>query len=254
MTTSSTPAIAAGERPDAAPGAPHDEEHAEHHEGAREDLFRPAHITRMAGAAGAGLESNLPPRHTLHKRSVQVPPAAAVQASGRRGTSSTSAGRSSAATASRHIGERAARDSGSRRAPMHGAGALRRRPLRRASLLDQERDDQQRDDVDDLDHRVEGRAGGVLVRVADRVAGDGRLVGVAALAAVLAVFDELLGVVPRAAARGHGDRHEDAGDDRAHEHAAEHQVALLAEHEADDDRRRAPGWRPAASSCRGPSW
>jgi hypothetical protein len=50
---------------------------------------------------------------------------------------------------------------------------------------------------------------------ADGVAGHGRLVGVRALAAVVAVLDVLLGVVPGAAARGHRDRDEQAGDDDA---------------------------------------
>ena len=39
---------------------------------------------------------------------------------------------------------------------------------------------QQRDDVHELEHRVDRRAGGVLVGIADGVARDGRLVGVAA--------------------------------------------------------------------------
>src|SRR5690606_16627253 len=64
---------------------------------------------------------------------------------------------------------------------------------------------QQRDDVGDLDRRVHRRAGRVLVGIADRIAGDGGLVGLRALEvldAVLvgeAVLERLLGVVPRAA-------------------------------------------------------
>jgi len=38
--------------------------------------------------------------------------------------------------------------------------------------------DQQRHDIDDLDERIDRRAGGILVRVADGVAGHGRLVRV----------------------------------------------------------------------------
>ncbi len=45
-------------------------------------------------------------------------------------------------------------------------------------LQDEERDDEQSDNVDDLDHRVDGGTRGVLVRVADRIAGDGRGVSV----------------------------------------------------------------------------
>jgi hypothetical protein len=84
-----------------------------------------------------------------------------------------------------------------------------------------QRHHQQRHDVDDLDQRVDRRAGGVLVGVAHGVAGDRRLVGLGALAAVVAFFDVLLGVVPRAAAGAHRDRHEQAGHDRAHQQAAE---------------------------------
>jgi len=60
----------------------------------------------------------------------------------------------------------------------------------------QQRHDEERDDVDDLDHRVDGRTGGVLVGVTDGVAGDGGLVGIPTLAAMVAVLDVLLGVIP----------------------------------------------------------
>jgi hypothetical protein len=53
--------------------------------------------------------------------------------------------------------------------------------------LAEHRHQQQRDDVDDLDQRVDGRARRVLVGIADRVAGDGRLVRVGALAAEVAL-------------------------------------------------------------------
>src|SRR2546426_493609 len=59
---------------------------------------------------------------------------------------------------------------------------------------------------------VEGGPRRVLARVADRVAGDGGLVRVRALAPLF--LDVLLGVVPRAAAAGHGDGHEEPGHDR----------------------------------------
>src|SRR5581483_180327 len=75
---------------------------------------------------------------------------------------------------------------------------------------DEQRDDQDRDDVRDLDHRVDRRPGGVLVGIADRVAGDGGSMCLRALAAVLAVLDRLLRVVPGATARGHRDREEEA--------------------------------------------
>src|SRR6185295_6617589 len=63
-------------------------------------------------------------------------------------------------------------------------------PERRAfsglvSATRQRREQQQSDDVGDLDHRIEGRAGGVLIGIANGVAGDRGLVGFAALAAVI---------------------------------------------------------------------
>ena len=88
---------------------------------------------------------------------------------------------------------------------------------------------QQRHDVDDLDQRVDGGAGGVLVGIAHGVAGDGGLVRVGTFAAEVAFLDVFLGVVPGAAAGGHRDRDEQAGDDGAHQHAAQrlraHQAA-----------------------------
>src|SRR3546814_1865885 len=82
------------------------------------------------------------------------------------------------------------------------AGSLRRgllcppgRPgLRRA--VRQCGEEQDRHDIGDLDHRVDGRSRGVLVRIAYGVAGHRGLMGFAALAAVVAVFDIFLGVIP----------------------------------------------------------
>src|SRR5207237_8823449 len=82
-------------------------------------------------------------------------------------------------------------------------------------------DGQEGDHVHDLDQRVEGRAGGILQGVADGVAGDGRLVRLRALAAVEAVFDRLLGVVPGAARVGHEDGQELANNDHACEVAGQ---------------------------------
>ena len=61
-----------------------------------------------------------------------------------------------------------------------------------------------------------------LYGIADGVAGDGGGVGLRALAAVGAVLDQLLRVVPGAAARGHRDREEEARHDRPDQQAAEH--------------------------------
>ena len=86
---------------------------------------------------------------------------------------------------------------------------------RRGRLADREGDDgrrdQHRDQVHHLDQRVDRRAGGVLERVADGVADDGGLVRGRALAAVVAVLDQLLRVVPRATGVGQEDRHQGAG-------------------------------------------
>jgi hypothetical protein len=74
------------------------------------------------------------------------------------------------------------------------------RATERAIHLKEDRDDQDRDDVDDLDHRIDRGAGGVLIRIADGVAGDRRGVGEGAFATKVAFLNVFLGVVPRAAA------------------------------------------------------
>jgi len=53
--------------------------------------------------------------------------------------------------------------------------------------------------------------------IADRVADDGRLVGVGSFAAMCSGFDELLGVVPRSAGIGHEDRQADSGAQGPHQ-------------------------------------
>ena len=67
---------------------------------------------------------------------------------------------------------------------------------------------------------VDGGAGGVLEGVAHGVANDGRLVGVAALAALGAGLNVLLGVVPQAAGVGHEQSQQQAADDIAQQEAA----------------------------------
>src|SRR5207253_2655160 len=81
--------------------------------------------------------------------------------------------------------------------------------------------DEDRDDVDDFDHGVDGRPGGVLVGVADRVSGDGGLVGFRALPSKVAFLYVLLGVVPSRTTAGHLDRQEQAGDDRTQQQSAQ---------------------------------
>jgi hypothetical protein len=94
------------------------------------------------------------------------------------------------------------------------------------SSVRQDRQQQQGHDIGDLDRRVDGGTGCILVRIADRVAGDGGLVGfrtLHVLDAVLVgetVFERLLGIVPGAAAGGHRDGDENAVDDDAEERCA----------------------------------
>ena len=86
---------------------------------------------------------------------------------------------------------------------------------------DDRRQDQQRHQVHHLDERVQRGAGGVLERVTDGVADDRRLVGLGALAALVAVLDVLLGVVPRATGVAQEVGHELAGEDHRGEERAE---------------------------------
>src|SRR6266576_7204675 len=88
---------------------------------------------------------------------------------------------------------------------------------RTAEALKENRDDQDRENVDDLDHRIDRRAGGIFVRIADRVTSNCRLVREGTFASKIAFLDELLGVVPRAASGGHGYGNKKAGDNRYHE-------------------------------------
>ena len=85
----------------------------------------------------------------------------------------------------------------------------------------QQRHQQQRHDVDDLDQRVDRRAGGVLVGSPTVSPVTAAFVRLGTLAAEVAVLDVLLGVVPGAAAGGHRDGDEEAGHDRADQQAAQ---------------------------------
>ena len=121
------------------------------------------------------------------------------------------------------------------------AASAPRSGLSVSSLPDEQRGEDQGDRRQQLHEDVERRAGGVLERVADRVADDGRGVGVRALAEHVAVvvlevarLDVLLRVVPRAAAVVEDGGEQDAGDRPDHQHAGD---GLVAEEEADDDRR-----------------
>src|SRR5262245_58096698 len=97
----------------------------------------------------------------------------------------------------------------------------RMRPRLRPRRLLKERHQQQRNDIDDLDERVDSRPRRVLVRITHRVTRHRGLVRIRALAAEVTFLDVLLRVVPRATAGGHRDGDEDAGHDRADEEPAE---------------------------------
>ena len=60
----------------------------------------------------------------------------------------------------------------------------------------------------------------VFQRVTDGVADHSYPVNIGTLAAKIAFFDILLGIVPCATSIGHHQRHHDAADQRASEHAA----------------------------------
>ena len=73
------------------------------------------------------------------------------------------------------------------------------------------RNNKECNDVYDLDHRIDRRTSSVLVRIADCITCDGGLVPFASLlmkntlGVGNAVFKGFLGVIPGAAAAGHGD-------------------------------------------------
>src|SRR5262245_55557270 len=83
--------------------------------------------------------------------------------------------------------------------------------------LKENRDDQNRENIDDLDHRIDRRTGGVFVRVTDGVPGNRRLVRKGTFASKISFLDELLGVIPRSATGRHCYRNEKAGDNCSNE-------------------------------------
>src|SRR4029079_15664723 len=104
-------------------------------------------------------------------------------------------------------------------------------------LANEQGSEDQRDRRKELHENVERRSGRVLERVTDRVADDGRGVGIGALAEDVAVvvlevsrLDVLLGVVPRPAAVVEDRREQDARDGPDHQHAGD---GLEAEDDAD---------------------
>src|SRR2546422_7278206 len=105
--------------------------------------------------------------------------------------------------------------------------------------LDKQRRQHQRDRTQQLDEHVQRRTGGVLERIAHRVADHAGLVRGTPLPAVFPGFDELLGVVPRATAVVEQRGHENACDRTDHEergHGLGADVEQQLEHQAHDDR------------------
>ncbi len=88
------------------------------------------------------------------------------------------------------------------------------------------------DDGHELHQNVEGRSGSILERITNGITDNGGLVGVGALAAVEALFDVLLGVIPGTTGVGGGDSHLDTGDEATGEHTGE---GVDAEEVAGDD-------------------
>ena len=83
-----------------------------------------------------------------------------------------------------------------------------------------DRQHQDRNDVCDFNHRIDRRASRIFVRFANGIAGYCRFVSVKALAAAIAVFDVLLGVIPCITTGGNGVSDKQAGYDRAEAKAA----------------------------------
>src|SRR5208337_1457316 len=98
---------------------------------------------------------------------------------------------------------------------------------------DKERCQHERQRSEELDEHVERWAGGVLEWVAKRVADDGCLVGLAALAAVCTGLDVFLGIVPCTTAVVQDECKEDARDGSHHEETGE---GFVLHGDTDDDR------------------
>ena len=88
-----------------------------------------------------------------------------------------------------------------------------------------------------LDEDVDSGAGSILEGIAYGIANDSSLVGIAALAAVYAALDVLLGVIPGAAGVRHEDSEQEAGNGSAGQHTYH---ALVAQDHTDYDGQRSP--------------
>src|SRR3546814_13941758 len=95
----------------------------------------------------------------------------------------------------------------------------------------------------DLDHRVYRWTCRILVRIAHRVTRNGSFMSFGALAAIIAVFDIFLGIVPRPAAACHGYGDEQACNDHAQKQSAQGRKAI------DRSEERRVG-KECGSTCR----
>src|SRR5438128_12302536 len=116
---------------------------------------------------------------------------------------------------------------------MHWSTVLRLK----SCALDKERRQHERDRTQQLDQHVQRRPRRVFKWVADGVADHAGLVGRTPLSAVLARLDELLRIVPRAAAVVEQRRHENAGD-RADHQERRHGLGADVEPHLEDEAHR----------------
>src|SRR5881296_1272556 len=125
---------------------------------------------------------------------------------------------------------------------MHWSTVLRLK----SCALDKERRQHQRDRAQQLDEHVQRRPRRVFERVADGVADHASLVRRTALPTVLTGLDELLGVVPGAAAVVEQRRHENPGDGAHHEERCHGLGADMEQHLEDQAHgdRHADGEQP----------
>ena len=114
------------------------------------------------------------------------------------------------------------------KAPPHGE-AFAERML----CLNEQRREHKRDRGQQLDQDVQARAGRVFERIAQGIADDRGLVSIGTLAAVLPALDELLGVIPGAAAVIEESRHQDSSDS-ANQQESRYRLRTNTEHTEDE--------------------
>src|SRR5439155_20273303 len=75
------------------------------------------------------------------------------------------------------------------------AGLLRAKFFLPSARSEENRNDQDRDDIDDFDHRIDGRSRGILVGVVDGITGDRCLGRGRPFAGEMSFFDELFNII-----------------------------------------------------------